>query len=544
MPVNDATRRDLYTLALRRMVRAVGLFGTILIVGLGFAIREGVINNHYYQSDLILILLSLTGILTGTWHYFMDVRTPNDTTSRKIIIAIYHAIGITFLFFVSGFDSPVVLCWLILLFATDIYFGSKAFWMSMMVLLVGWLIHTSIYHEFGTQSAAHGLSTIAILVVVGFMLTRVRLINDHERQAFYRIKHREEVQQDRLLTVINSIGDACISTNKDGDIQMYNAAALNLLDTNQSLKGRQINDVLHLFDKNKKAVNILKILNRGETMTVRTDLVHQFSDGEAISLYVNMAPIRPGFQQKAGGGYIFVIRDITKEKSLEEERDEFISVVSHELRTPVAVTEGNLSNIKFILERGGDSKPLKGAVDSAHEQIIYLAKMINDLSTLSRAERGVADATEDIDVRELMTTLYNEYLPQAKEKKLKLNLDLSPTLGIVAASRLYLEETLQNFITNAIKYTKEGTVVIGAHRKENQIDFSVKDSGIGMSKMDQRHIFEKFYRSEDYRTRETGGTGLGLYVVQKLTHKLKIKVEVESRLNHGSTFSFKLPVKD
>ena len=71
--------------------------------------------------------------------------------------------------------------------------------------------------------------------------------------------------------------------------------------------------------------------------------------------------------------------------------------------------------------------------------------------------------------------------------------------------------------------------------------FSIIDTGIGISKSDQKKIFEKFYRSEDYRTRETGGTGLGLYISEKLARKLNTRIELKSRLNHGSTFSFEIP---
>jgi signal transduction histidine kinase len=108
---------------------------------------------------------------------------------------------------------------------------------------------------------------------------------------------------------------------------------------------------------------------------------------------------------------------------------------------------------------------------------------------------------------------------------------------------LYLEEILQNFITNAIKYTQKGSVTLRIRKTREGVHFAVKDSGIGISKADQKRIFEKFYRSEDYRTRESSGTGLGLYVVQKLSHKLSTTIEVSSQLNHGSEFSFTLPRK-
>jgi signal transduction histidine kinase len=187
---------------------------------------------------------------------------------------------------------------------------------------------------------------------------------------------------------------------------------------------------------------------------------------------------------------------------------------------------------------------LKEGIATAHDQVIYLSKMVNDLSTLSRAERGVADTAESIHVRELVNDLFNEYAPQADKKNLHFDLDLATHLGYVNASRLYLKELLQNFITNAIKYTKEGSVTLHVERKDDKLIFSVKDTGIGISKTDQAKVFNKFYRSEDYRTRETGGTGLGLYVAVKLAKKLGTKIELTSRLNHGSTFSFALPASD
>ena len=138
--------------------------------------------------------------------------------------------------------------------------------------------------------------------------------------------------------------------------------------------------------------------------------------------------------------------------------------------------------------------------------------------------------------------MHEEYHKEASDKGLHLNLDLGATLGHVQASRLYLEELLQNFITNAIKYTDSGSVTISVKQKLGVVKFSVKDTGIGISRSDQSKIFQKFYRSEDYRTRESNGTGLGLYVASKLAHKLGTKIDFVSRLNHGSTFSISLPI--
>ena len=163
---------------------------------------------------------------------------------------------------------------------------------------------------------------------------------------------------------------------------------------------------------------------------------------------------------------------------------------------------------------------------------------------MSRAERGVTDEAEVIDVTELGNQLHEEYTPQAAEKGLRLNLDVVGKPGKVNVSRLYLQELLQNFITNAIKYTPEGSVTLRMRRQGKNIVFEVIDTGIGIGKADREKIFNRFYRAEDYRTRETNGTGLGLYISLKLARKLGSEIDVESRLNHGSTFRIILPATD
>src|SRR5690606_37891556 len=102
------------------------------------------------------------------------------------------------------------------------------------------------------------------------------------------------------------------------------------------------------------------------------------------------SPIRHSFEEdgdeaEESGGFVIIIRDITKSKSLEEERDEFISVVSHELRTPITIAEGTVSNAQVMLGRSDiPADKVKSAIDMAHDQIVFLARMVNDLSTLSR----------------------------------------------------------------------------------------------------------------------------------------------------------------
>ena len=319
-----------------------------------------------------------------------------------------------------------------------------------------------------------------------------------------------------------------------------------MLDTNSELKGKNIDDVISLTDIEHKRFRLVRHFRTARSVESREDLSTVIS-GETIRLSVIYSAVRNAnsHQTSSDDGYVVILRDITKQKSLEEERDEFISVVSHELRTPITIAEGSLSNVQLMMGRKDIPKTtLAENVKTSHDQVLFLAKMVNDLSTLSRAERGVADATEEIDVAVMVHDLYNEYGPQAEAKGLHFNLDASPQLGTVVASRLYLKELLQNFITNAIKYTKKGEVTLIVKKVGDSLEFAVKDTGIGISKSDQAHVFDKFWRSEDYRTRETGGTGLGLYVTRKLAKKLGVHIALSSRLNHGSTFSFTMNTVD
>lgn len=236
------------------------------------------------------------------------------------------------------------------------------------------------------------------------------------------------------------------------------------------------------------------------------------------------------------------MRDITRNKSLEEERDEFISVVSHELRTPIAITEGAVSNAMAFTQMSDDKIKILEFLDQAHKQVLYLADLVNDLSTLSRAERGVLEIkSEDIKVDSLLNDLLNNYSSEARKKSLRIKINCETDNLILKSTQLYVKEILQNFITNAIKYSNKGVIEISAKKTPDGVNFTVRDEGIGISKSDQAKVFDKFFRSEDFRTRQSSGTGLGLYVTAKLSKLLGAKISLTSKLNQGSTFNIFVP---
>lgn len=355
-------------------------------------------------------------------------------------------------------------------------------------------------------------------------------------------KNLAAIEHERLSSLINSMADGVLATDQSGVIVLTNGAALNILDVNDSLAGEKIESRLVLLDKNGTEINTKGLILGTKTPYSSREYKIKYSDGSQINLYLSIAPVRLGFGQNGQQGFVVLLRDITREKSLEEERNEFISVVSHELRTPIAISEGNISNALFIVDKENGSLAIKQALKQAHDQVLFLSDMINDLSTLSRAERGTLKLDiEPINVHELLEDLHNNYLPQANNKKLEFMIKPDPSLEILNSSKLYVREVLQNFITNAIKYTEQGSITLSARPYDAGIVFEVSDTGIGISKSDQERVWDKFFRSEDYRTRQNNGTGLGLYVTMKLARLLNAEISLQSELNKGSAFEIKVP---
>ncbi len=525
------------------IIRIGGLVASVAIALYTLLITTNILPRFGYNfSDTLGYLLAVTWLSAGLLQYIFFGLSPRNTMVR---IVSYHVLAAIYIVGITGFASlPFLACWVILTYATYSYYALRGMVISATILWLTGVVDGLLHRDIA--ALVDNIVMATSLSIVIFVIIYITKAQERDEGEFEASKQAESLQRESLQTLINNIADAVLSTDQNGTIRLYNAATIGLLDTNTDLVGKSIDKVLHLRDEDDQPVLIKTFLKDAHGVTINDMLRATISD-EEIRIEATYSPIRGAYTQEHGqiadNGYIIILRDITKTKSLEEERDEFISVVSHELRTPITIAEGAIDNARLVFKKDPSQiKLVDKSMSMAHDQVIFLSKMVNDLSTLSRAERGIADTPELIDVRELVHSLYEDYTAQAKAKGLRFNLSAHGQLGNVNASRLYLHELLQNFITNAIKYTKEGSITLTVERSETMVHFSVSDTGIGMSKADQSKVFQKFYRSEDYRTRETGGTGLGLYVAEKLARKMATSIALKSRLNHGSTFSFSLPV--
>ena len=368
------------------------------------------------------------------------------------------------------------------------------------------------------------------------------MVSQSESQKADEYSTNAYLEHERLVSLVNSMVDGVIAVDSRVRIALYNGAALNILDVNGSLENKYLSEVCGLIDSNNQPVDVVELIKSTKTATVSRDLRLVYADGSAINLYLSIAPVHHGYGKNLDKrGYVILLRDISREKSLEEERDEFISVVSHELRTPVAIAEGNISNALYLLQNG-KTDTIESALEQAHNQVLFLAGMLNDLSTLSRAERNALEVTiEPINVHELVKDLADSYSKDAEAKGLRIKTDLKPGLELLQSSRLYVREILQNFVTNAIKYTEKGHITIGARPSQKGVSIWVEDTGIGISRSDLERIYDKFFRSEDYRTRQNNGTGIGLYVTMKLARLIHADLESHSVINKGSRFTIYFP---
>lgn len=228
-----------------------------------------------------------------------------------------------------------------------------------------------------------------------------------------------------------------------------------------------------------------------------------------------------------------------------EVQKEFTSTVSHELRTPLA----SIKTAVDILRSGTPGEMTsdqKNILEKADRNVSRLKNLINDVLDLSKIESGMTDLNfEKHNINDVIEEVVDLQEAVAQQKGLDLKAELDDTIPLLYLDRNRIIQVLNNLVNNAIKFTKEGgVVVLSAHRKEqNHIVVSVKDTGIGIKTEDIPRVFEKFQQLGDPATRE-GGTGLGLSISREIITRHGGKIWAESNLGQGSHFYFILPVEE
>ena len=257
-------------------------------------------------------------------------------------------------------------------------------------------------------------------------------------------------------------------------------------------------------------------------------------------------------------------------KELDKMKDEFISITSHELRTPMTSIQGYLW---MLQEKGGElNEKQKKYAEKAQKGSERMIRLINDMLDVSRIEQGrmeldlepvdllavIREVIEDLAVRAEKKGLRLEFLPARFESRSESGGSTGEKLSEVKADSKKVRRILTNLLDNAIKFTphlsgrkgagftEKGGVTVDAYEKGKFVKITIEDTGKGIAKEDLPRLFKKFGRLEsDFVTAaEAGGTGLGLYISKALVEKMGGKIEVESEVGKGSTFSFTLPIAE
>ena len=473
----------------------------------------------------------------------------NINSRPKVYIAIYSLTILVGYAILTDPSTPYTLAAFIIVILTNLYYGRTGSYYSIALFGATTIIkyvYASVVGAFTYEDKLSVIVSFFIFLAITSLFMNFQRVFDWDRERLHETAREAVLEQKRLRALINNMTESVLVLDREGIIRLYNAAALALFNTNNSLSDKPLDGFVKLEDENGKIISTIALLPKDSKPVVRNDIHLRYSTDDSAALSIVCTPIRPTFgQEHDDGGYVLTMRDISREKSLEEERDEFISVISHELRTPVTVAEAGISNALVLAEKSPDSEKLTKSLNTAHDQTVFLAKMLNDLTTFARAEKGTLENNlEELDPRELLESLRSDYREAVSAKHMNIATVIDPSTPLrFTSNRLYIREILQNFVTNAVKYSDKGTVTLSCRAKDKGILFSVADEGIGISVSDQKKVFQKFFRAEDYRTRSTSGTGLGLYIVKKLGKILDANFEIASEVGKGSTFSIYVPDK-
>lgn len=351
-----------------------------------------------------------------------------------------------------------------------------------------------------------------------------------------------EAERAKTNALFTSIGEGAIVTDEFGKIKRINSLALEMLGfTEKEVLGQWFPRVIIAQDANGVETSnidrpISKALLQGKPINAK--LYYRKKDGSNLPVFITVAPV---LLDNLPIGAIEVFRDITRENEVEMAKDEFLSLASHQLRTPATAVKQFLG---LILEGYTKSKQeadtfLKDAYDSNDEQLL----IIDDILNVAKIEAGKLELNADqVDLTQLVDHAVAELKASAKTKKHILTLEVPDHSITLSADKLKIMMSVQNLITNAIKYTPDGgKIAVTLTETSKHVTITVRDNGIGISRADQGKLFSKFGRIQTDFTIHVPGTGLGLYLVKQYIDMHGGAIRIQSKVGHGTAFIIELP---
>ncbi len=485
-----------------------------------------------------------------TFHQVIGRRRPALSALILTVITVLNFILV--IASTGGLDSPYYALWLLAIVAAGI-FGT----VETVVLLSATILYFA-YEIVREGMHAPFIQDHLILLVITLLAAGlaewIHTRNRHvaaQSNKLQTLSGKLTEEQLKAQALMSSIGEGVLVVDESGHIKLFNKAAQQLTGWDESsAENIDYNLVLqlHMADDGEvdKSNDPFEQVWAKKAPVVRDDLVVLTRSGRKIQVNLSVSPITDNDGELTGA--IGLFRDISREKAVERQKDEFVSTASHEMRTPVAAIEGYISlamnaNVATIDDRA------KKYLDKAHETIQHLGELFRDLLSVAKAEEGQLNAKiESVNMGELLRSTVDDMQFAAQKKGLTLILQTSESGGktitplyYVAASPERLREVLMNLIDNAIKYTAQGGIKVTLKGDDKEVRVAVNDTGVGIAAEDIPHLFQKFYRIDNSATRTIGGTGLGLYLCRQMIELFNGRIWIESKFNQGSTFNVSLP---
>ncbi|WP_334916933.1 hybrid sensor histidine kinase/response regulator [Nostoc sp.] len=352
--------------------------------------------------------------------------------------------------------------------------------------------------------------------------------------------------------IVTSMADALLVTTLSGKIKKLNLAAQVLLEYDEiELIGQPITKVIREVDSYKLELgnieNIETFPNSDQNLLLKdVETVCYTKSKKTISVAFSYSIVKTEIEHFQG--YVYILRDMTERKQAELAKQEFLAMISHEVRTPIASVIGMAS---LLLDCGliGQQKDFVEIIYSSGNSLL---KIINDFLDFSKVQSGNLELEEEpFILQSCINEAFYLLAPQAREKGLKITfLDTLKLPTTIVGDITRLRQVLINLLSNAIKFTQNGSIEVSVIIRNNkdinrssaantdEIQFSIKDTGIGIPSDRMERLFKAFSQVNSSTTREYGGTGLGLAICKQLCELMGGRIWVESELNIGSTFYF------
>ena len=243
-------------------------------------------------------------------------------------------------------------------------------------------------------------------------------------------------------------------------------------------------------------------------------------------------------------GAVGVFHDVTRLKELERTRAEFVGNVSHELKTPLTSILGYVETLKEGAVE--DEENRMKFLSTIEEHAKNLSELVEDLLLLSSVESAKNSLRiQSFDFEKMVEKVLGYLDRRLREKKITIEKEITPQPFLLKADSALFERVISNLLDNAVKYSSPGgKISIHAFKKPGEARIEVADNGIGISETDLPRIFERFYRADKSRSRESGGAGLGLSIAKHIVERHGGRIEAESVPQKGSKFSISLQYND